>query len=56
MASLSKNLKPYPKVARAHARVRGLLRERFAAHELDRLLAEGRNMSDPEACRVALDG
>jgi predicted ATPase/DNA-binding winged helix-turn-helix (wHTH) protein len=45
-----------PNEARARERVRGLLRERFAAHELDRLFADGRKMSDAEACRVALDG
>jgi hypothetical protein len=41
--------------ARARNRLQTLLRESFAAEELDRLLAEGATMSEDEACRLALE-
>jgi predicted ATPase len=44
-----------PNEARAHARLRALLREKLAADELERLLAEGEKMSEDEACRLALE-
>ena len=40
--------------ARAHARLQTLLGEKFAPHQLERLLAEGTRMSEDEVCRVAL--
>ena len=41
--------------ARACNRLRALLRERLAADELERLLAEGAKLSEDEACRLALE-
>jgi tetratricopeptide (TPR) repeat protein len=41
--------------ARAHTRLRTLLRDRFAPDELERLLAEGAKLSEEEACRLALE-
>jgi predicted ATPase/DNA-binding winged helix-turn-helix (wHTH) protein len=44
-----------PNEARAHARLQALLREKLAADELERLLAEGATMTEDEACRLALE-
>ncbi len=41
--------------ARARDRLRSLLRERFNPDELERLLAEGANLSEDEACVMALE-
>jgi predicted ATPase/DNA-binding winged helix-turn-helix (wHTH) protein len=43
-----------PNELRARTRLTKLLSERFAASELERRFAEGANMSDDEACRLAL--
>jgi len=40
--------------ARARDRMRGLLSEKLSAAELERLLAEGAQMTEDEACRLAL--
>jgi len=45
-----------PNEARARNRLQGLLRKRVAARSLGQLLDEGAQMSDDEACRVALGG
>ena len=44
-----------PNEARARERLHALLREKLAADELERLLAEGANMSEDDACRLALE-
>ena len=44
-----------PNEARAHTRLRALLRERLAPGQLERLLAEGGRLSEDEACRLALE-
>ena len=44
-----------PNEARARARLQGLLHEKFAADQLERLFAEGAKMSEDEACRIALE-
>ena len=47
-------LQRQPNEARAHARLYALLRERMESDELKRLLAQGAEMSEEEACRIAL--
>jgi hypothetical protein len=44
-----------PNEARARERTQKLLREKLAAADLERLLAEGAAMSEDEARRLALD-
>ena len=41
--------------ARARDRLHKLLREQLAAQELDRLLADGAQLTDGEACRIAME-
>ena len=44
-----------PNEARARERLHAMLREKLDAPELDRLLAEGAELSEDEACRLALE-
>jgi hypothetical protein len=41
--------------ARARGRLQKLLQEQLAAQELDRLLADGAQLTDGEACRIAME-
>ncbi len=43
-----------PNEARAHARLHALLREKLAPDQLERLLTEGAQMNEDEACALAL--
>ncbi|MET0918407.1 MAG: winged helix-turn-helix domain-containing protein [Burkholderiales bacterium] len=52
---LGKESTRQPNEARARARLQALLHEKFDAEELQRLLAEGANLTDDEACRVSLE-
>jgi predicted ATPase/DNA-binding winged helix-turn-helix (wHTH) protein len=45
-----------PNEARARERLQRLLREKLESDALERLRAEGANMSEEEACRLALEG
>ncbi len=44
-----------PNEARAHSRLHALLREKLPPHQLERLLADGANLSEDAACRLALE-
>ena len=54
-AHAAKEASRQPNEARARDRLQALLREKLAADELERLLAEGARMSEDEACRLALE-
>ena len=53
-AHILKGKQREPTEARAHERLHALLREKVAADELDRLFAAGGELSDMEACKLAL--
>jgi predicted ATPase/DNA-binding winged helix-turn-helix (wHTH) protein len=44
-----------PNEVRARDRLQALLKEKLAAHELERRLVEGAELSEEEACRLALE-